>query len=1445
MKVHNDKINTVKNTTFEGYKPVKSDLGYNEYEFNYPFDDSKFNCYLEICKVIPDENGNYKLGNLLKNKKQKTSELQLNSGVNKINLSHYSLPDGEAFGYHFKLVPKDNPSAPPMYQVDAGDIVNFTKSNSDYEKIFNIVVPNGTKGTTGGAMVLLVPDSYNAMYTFDKDGKYVPNLDYIEAFKSVKTFSNKIGGSLAGVEHDLDAGKFDGLAKIVSTPLFTDDSKTPHAYWNKNCMQIAQPLGSVDDYARLQRKLFAHGINWVSDGAYVNEGLEGVHFKHVLKWGTESPYFNWFNAANLKDGPLSLGAFGKKSSFVAHKVVNSPWNFEQTADGMVQAKRNKHYDKNKPTYIQVFDRRLVTADEAKNNTPLIEDYSKRNTDNIFDIVTHDDTVIPYAFEIDPDIYLDNIKKFNDYNKHKPIGQYVPYSSFEATRILTKFPKFQLENKFESGFTTWDANVDIAKLRYVYSHADTIYENNLPLSQREKYRNTIVETNNEVQDYAITSAQFWTKKANQILNLYVAKNLPNADANDPEKVNKLIQDNITKKKVFPASLNAKMDINSVKNVLNGSYKLNGAKTVEDFKTVVKSNLMDVPLDSIELGDNIISVLGSPYITKRARHQDEIGKSRFELDKLNNPHLIPEYEETYKSTNAMFYEKDDITANKNGEFYTFAMNVLKRVNEMLPEDSKLNAGYNTSSYGKYVVPLLAPEIMKFAVIKGLFPDAEVSVNEQDGGIKYNYKDLKQTSLQELGIQATSVKQEAAELLSAMKKGVASIDNENKDLLAAALYKMIENTNLTSFKLAEMIVDRSQAGLDWRIDATKDIGDIDALRNGHADFEPTWNEVTKFWNKFAKAVYSENPNSYLVAEVTDEEDLYDKGNGKDSSRYGMKKDIVMKFLRETGITSTANYRYFFTDVAGIFGKTLQTGADAFDLKDINTRMSYLMQDHWNDKNELNAGFLNFGPLNALSNSYTFVDNHDKPRILHGLAMDMGLFYADLTDKDKNHSYREAAYRVFENNFLGPIDMKKFNEFKFDRKSPKAAAMGDALQNAVSKTLSNLMQPYPDIVNSDNKDYIHAHFCQAISELANGISYLKDGSRKEFNADGFGVVPFDVAINKVIEQAENHGLELTQAKKDILRKSILCEMLKPALPKMKGIMQFLVAAPGNPTLYAGDDFGTTGYDQKTKNIYLQNRSVLHHEWLEEGSEKIEDLKKFKTEIDEVMALRSRYELHPLNDGAPYLLPEQNATKTADPNDKDYSEKLSAILRQSTDGAMTVSLFNTRGITHDYHYENGYKDVWLSAIEITPPPDAKALRAGISQNIEFVNAKNENERFIVKYERKNINGNEEDHYYIVPKNGGKIHVDDYTMILYYAPDDVMKKAKELKELREKTKVVDKDTNVFDMLKKKYEENRARNHSTTFTGGVKLYNPQYNIVSNPYAQTKKAETGSRLALLAK
>ena len=48
-------------------------------------------------------------------------------------------------------------------------------------------------------------------------------------------------------------------------------------------------------------------------------------------------------------------------------------------------------------------------------------------------------------------------------------------------------------------------------------------------------------------------------------------------------------------------------------------------------------MDTPLDSFEFGDNLVSVLASPLISKRAVKKSEIGLSRYDMFKQGNPTL----------------------------------------------------------------------------------------------------------------------------------------------------------------------------------------------------------------------------------------------------------------------------------------------------------------------------------------------------------------------------------------------------------------------------------------------------------------------------------------------------------------------------------------------------------------------------------------------------------------------------------------------------------------------------------------------------------------------------------------------------------------------------------------------------------------------------------------
>ena len=141
------------------------------------------------------------------------------------------------------------------------------------------------------------------------------------------------------------------------------------------------------------------------------------------------------------------------------------------------------YDKNKPTYIQIYDDRLVNA-EKLSDKELIEAYDKFDK-NYLDINNHNDTVVPYSFQINPETYKKNVKLLSEYNKKS--ANKLDLKSGEATRAVAQFEYFGLDGKHESGFYTWDANPDIAKLSFVPSHAETQSLRNIvdPTERKEK------------------------------------------------------------------------------------------------------------------------------------------------------------------------------------------------------------------------------------------------------------------------------------------------------------------------------------------------------------------------------------------------------------------------------------------------------------------------------------------------------------------------------------------------------------------------------------------------------------------------------------------------------------------------------------------------------------------------------------------------------------------------------------------------------------------------------------------------------------------------------------------------------------------------------------------------------------------------------------------------
>lgn len=1252
-------------------------------------------------------------------------------------VKEYGISDNQPFAYHYVLEHKNGGGK--WTKIDAGDVIDEGRDENNLKKIFNIVMPNRSNISRGGSMKLVIIDSQKVGYVYDENNNINFDSDLAKrGMKGVKTLNNKFGGTLAGLEKAVEDGEYDGYDKIISLPIFTDDDFTAHAYWNKNCFQTASSLGNINNYSSLSRKMFAHGLNFVSDGAYVNEGLQGVHFQSISKWGKDSPFKYWFKTPGLKDGPLNYGVFVKNSEYISHKVVNAPYYYFDEGAGKTGWRENTSYDKTKPTYIQFFDTRLVTDDERKDSQKLIKTYSKMNTDNPYELHDFNDSVYPYAFEINPKEYHKNVKNLNEYNKINIGSEIATIDSPLGTRLVSKFTNFNIDGQFEGGFETWDANPDIAKLNFAFSTNDSKSIKNLPEDEQKAEENRIRQGNCQVQDYSIESGKYWTQKTDDILRLYVAQTLKNIDKANPTLVYNNIQSRANNK-TLPVSVRAQVSQVEVENVLLDLYNNKRQLSNEDKKSQILEGLMNLPLDSIEFGDNIVSVLSSPLISKRAVTPDDIGVSRYNLFKQGNKNLLPQYKETYDKMDSIY----------TNEMSDFAQKVLDIVDSKQPDDKKLFDGDNVTEFGKYVLPLLTSEIAKYSMIKALTADnIRTTVIPENGEIAYDYKALKDTHLQSLGItNPASPRDEADMLLEKIQEGMKTLDLSENSQIVESLLKTLKDTSLESFKLADLIIDKTQAGLDWRIDATKDIADVESLRCGGTKFEDTWNTIIDFWKKFAQGVLSKNPNSYLVAEVTDENDLHNKGFGGNSKRFPNFESILAKFKRETGITAIADYSFFFSKVSNEFTKSFEHGGKIGNDDYPQTVLNKLLIG-----GDGQMPLVRSGSLDSLMYAYTFIGNHDKPRALHCSAMDMEFFCCDLTkDNSKNvWENRRRAFKVLEDRSMNNFSQEEVDKYDWGSVSPKAVAMAEALRPAFVDVLNEYKKQGKFSSNEEFDKKAFIPISKAVADLAKG-QFLG----KPFNPEAFGVSPFDVNISMVLKQAkEVYGFNLPQGLEKDYEKQVFETVLTPAIKKLMGMMKYLVALPGLPTLFEGDESGATGYDTKTKNMFLKGRQRIHDEWFTDSNNEkyMKFIDKYRKEFNKIMSTRKNPQCEALNNGAIFPLKMQISQK---------GYKLPAIFRQSPDGNMAITIFNTSNLNPDHRYFYEPQKLYLDKIWLDEVSDHIGI-AGLPNDTPFYNIDPTDEgRYYVKIE----NGK----HYISRVYGDKdvpTPIEDSTLILSSIPPE-------------------------------------------------------------------------------
>ena len=1102
-----NKINSGSNQVFKGFNQGKNNAGETVLKFNHPASRSG-ECYVEFYNVREDENtpSGYSV----------IGDKRLGQGI-KI------APDGTIV--NLKEIEGLNPNAPFAYSI----VANGTRMADSGIKIndqYTLVTPKTASPTVHGTGYFAMPDSlmpgvFYHPFNSDKTGEIYTDKDYQKDIENtVRTFSNQFGGSLAGMEKMIPILKENGYKYFFTTPTAGADNMSSHHYWTDNNKQIPEALGNTENYDSFIKNMYKNGLVHVFDGTYTSEGLNGIHFQYALRWADKNPQsYYWFKMSGLKDAPLGFGVIPKNKENLRHRVINAPYIYDDATNEVV---KNPAYKSGEETLFQVYDGSQVTENQLELNEP-IKTYKNIKAGNVLECNTHNDTLVNYIFEVDPNEYkhqLDELKAFNK-NNAQPVKQNSP----EGTALVAQFSNFKIDKKTEGGFVAWDANTDMAKKNYGISGYDekldmaTVDREQRELEKLLRQRGAI-----ENRDLAIQDAVYWAQKYKDAQILYTAQTLKGA--NTTEQLQQLINEGALPKE----ALLSQDAINIIK---TGLYHYDQTSEKLDRDNTTIRALMKFPLDALEVGHNTQGVLATSYFSNLATEEEQIGLSRFELMQQENPHLVKPYAHNYLKVNDLF----------TNEIKNFADEIIKNLNET-SEEKLLDENGEYTEYGEDIINLIGQDITKYALLKAIRGSELRTKILPNGEITYDYEDIKaNTTLKELNINATTPESEAAALENLIEKGLRNLSSEDVKFVTESATKKLAGTTALGFAMAKASVEKSGLGLAFRLDAAKDVIDMDAIRNGETDFDDAWDAVVQFWKKWVEEVKKVNPNAYIVAEITDVEDLLKDTMGQESAVYdgstlpGKKypnvKTAMMKFFTETGVTSEAAYSYFFTDMLKVFAGDFENG---------NISNANLVSKFEELRSERSADYVR--------NLYTFAGNHDKPRLLHGLSLDMKLFHGkDYNNQFNNvgklvidgsdHEHRWAVAKTLTGSTIFsdlPLELAlNIDNPEYFNSEVPFSSKSIAMSYAIKRELEKL-----EALGHISKREM-ALLTQATVDLANG-NYLGNGSNLDLRRiQEPALSSVEGAVKETLALAKNHGLNISEAKENEIINNIAQKAKNP----------------------------------------------------------------------------------------------------------------------------------------------------------------------------------------------------------------------------------------------------------------------------------------------------------------
>gem|GEM_PF-2626756 len=693
---------------------------------------------------------------------------------------------------------------------------------------------------------------------FQPQDKHIPFLPTRNHFNIL---SPRFGPQNPALEAMLSRLKQAGFTSVLFRPFTGGDILSSHGYWPTDPHIRNNTFQNEAAFRQYFMIMLQHGMKVYADGAFVSQGLNGVQMLANMAHNKRSPYWTWFKSNQAESTgaicfpkhayeKFTFGILPTRLDAKGHRTVD----FSKFSVRFINDPTQNGYNRKKPTFMELYDPRLEKPDGSPQDSQP----------NEWELKGSMDSVQKYRFPIDPQELRE--KKTSIYkgpgDQEGQSGKYLEWKSFR----LDKASRDDSSRK-------WDGQVDVALM------------------------NT---KNPEVVDFLASAVGHFTRKVANLYTSETAKMLTKAQAANPSGSETDWLAAITVPadgkptsplQVLPPITQSPADRLMIEELRKARHSVRPeVESSQLGKAFSKRMLDEIPMSVLHLPALFKANLTYPGFQKALREKERNWLSRFIANQVLQP------------LSRLWLVGDLFKGIRNLLFPdSFEDRLGAKLQKIFTKDvsSDAQAKLRNGRIQSIVAGKLAEQIYLSALTGESLEkirEWEADPSQLEDAL---YRNLPEDVLKQDPVTASKM------LPGILKKG---LDKMSSGYLARLVEQELRGLDPEMVEMANAVLQKREFGLNWRIDAAKDVADIDAVRGADPAkrakvFTDEIKFVKTFWTQVGNTVRDIFKKATIIAELTD----FEKYAGNDE----VAKTAMKSLFEDNTFTSTPNMKHVYSPV------------------------------------------------------------------------------------------------------------------------------------------------------------------------------------------------------------------------------------------------------------------------------------------------------------------------------------------------------------------------------------------------------------------------------------------------------------------------------------------------------------------------------------------------------